>query len=52
MSYAHTKRRKLIASLKRKHGLKWRNHFTAHCDIKRREIDGPLLGSLEDLIGI
>lgn len=27
MSYAHTKKRKLIAKLKRKHGSKWREYY-------------------------
>lgn len=59
MSYAHTKRRKKIASLKReevrqrKKGNKkfhWLDELKKIGDAVRKKQDGPLLGSLEDLI--
>lgn len=49
MSYAHTKRRKLIAKLKRQEQRKWRAAFTEHCAAVRKKLDGPRLGSLESL---
>lgn len=59
MSYAHTKQRKKIASLKReevrerkKGNKKFRclDELEKIGDAVRKKQDGPLLGSLEDLI--
>lgn len=52
MSYAHTKRRKLIATLKRHHPRDWRGKFTRHCADVRKRLDGPLVGTLEDALHI
>lgn len=57
MSRAHTKRRKLIASLKRKHRgkgfeRKWHEEFDSHRAACLKLLDGPLLGTLEDLMNL
>ena len=50
MSYAHTKRRKTIAALKRKHGNHWRGHFNTMRFLIKRKQQGPCLGTLEDIL--
>ncbi len=50
MSVSHNHRRKTIRQFKKKYGKTWHNHFTEHCAAIRRASDGPLLGSLADLI--
>lgn len=46
MSYAHTKRHKRIATLKRKHPRNWLAKFHDECAAARCRLDGPLVGSL------
>jgi len=50
MSTAHTKRRKLIATLKRRHPRNWLAKFHDHCAATRRKLDGPLVGTLADVL--
>lgn len=50
MSYSHTKRRKLIATLKRKQPRNWRVKFADAQAEARRKLEGPLIGSLADVI--
>lgn len=50
MSYAHTKRRKLIATLKRKHPRNWLAKFHDASAAARRRIEGRLIGSLQDAL--
>lgn len=50
MSYSHTKRRKLIAKLKKKHCSDWQKHFNHFREETIRKMDGPPIGTLEDLI--
>lgn len=50
MSYAHTKRRKNIARLKKQSPLKWREELQKIADAVRRKNDGPLIGSLADIM--
>lgn len=50
MSYAHTKRRKLIAQLKRHEGRNWFDAFNYRCREARKRLDGPLVGSLEQIL--
>ncbi len=50
MSYSHTQKRKLIGKLKREHGNKWFGLFKAHRAAVIKEKQGPLLGSIEDIM--
>lgn len=50
MSVSHNHRRKTIRQFKKKYGGKWHNFFAEHCAAIRRANEGPLLGSLADLI--
>lgn len=50
MSYAHTKRRKLIAQLKRKNPAKWQELFRRKIDADVRVMEGSCLGSLATIL--
>ncbi len=50
MSYSHTKRRKYIAYLKKHNPAKWRKWFLEHCAAIRIINDGPLIGSVQDIV--
>lgn len=50
MSHAHTARRKTIARLKRQHPRNWLAKFHDHCLEQKRKLDGPLTGTLQDVI--
>lgn len=50
MSYAHTKRRKNIAKWKKQFPKDWRNKLANEGERIRKINDGPLLGSLTDLM--
>ncbi len=57
MSYAHTKRRKTIARLKREEQrehksvrLPWRERLQDIGEAVRRHNDGPLVGSLQQIL--
>ena len=49
MSYAHTKRRKLIAKLKRKNPFGWRKLFALERNLAIKKLEGPFLGSAADM---
>jgi hypothetical protein len=50
MSVSHNHRRKTIRQMKKKYGSKWQPHFRAHADAITRANDGPLIGTLADII--
>lgn len=50
MSVSHNHRRKTIRQFKKKHGNRWLPKFQEHCAAIRKANEGPLLGSLADLI--
>lgn len=59
MSYAHTKRQKTIASLKREEArqrvkdnkkYRWRDELARIGDAVRKRNDGPFVGSLADIL--
>lgn len=49
MSYAHTKRRKLIATLKRRYPRDWEARFEKQRVMVRRQLEGPGVGMLESV---
>ena len=50
MSHAHTTRRKTIARFKRQYPKNWLAKFHDHCQATRKALDGPCVGSLQDVI--
>ena len=50
MSHSHNSRRKTIKKFKKQFGAKWSSEFRKRADEIRRNIDGPLIGSLADII--
>lgn len=50
MSYAHTKRRKNIAKWKKNNPNNWLQSLIVKADEVTRKNDGPLLGTLEDIM--
>lgn len=50
MSVSHNHRRKTIRQFKRKFGKGWLPKFQDHCAAIRKANEGPLLGTLADLI--
>jgi hypothetical protein len=52
MSYAHTKRRKNIKRFKKWYPNAWRTALKHDADEIMKKNDGPIIGSLEKIIGI
>lgn len=52
MSYSYNKRRKNIRKLKNKFGNQWKIEYQKITDKVIKQNDGPLIGSIEDLIGM
>jgi hypothetical protein len=52
MSYLHTQRRKLIRRLKLKWGDKWYPHFEEHIQKVKKELQGDLIGTLQDIFDL
>ena len=52
MSYSYNKRKKNIKKLKKKFGIKWKTEYQKITDEVMTRNSGPLLGTLEDLIGL
>lgn len=50
MSYSHTKKRKLIAKLKRKHPGSWRARFEIQRDEAVKRLQGQFMGRLSDVV--
>jgi len=52
MSYAHTQRRKVIKKFKKKSERSWYKLFRASVDEIKREMEGPPIGTLEDILNL
>jgi len=52
MSYAHTQRRKVIKKFKKKSERSWYKLFREYVDKIKREMEGPPIGTLEDILNL
>lgn len=52
MSYCHTQRRKAIKKFKKQSERSWYKMFREYVDKIKREMEGPPIGTLEDIFNL